>query len=80
MIDQDSYLIDHKSQELVDYLKPFYETVYNKLDPSEQAMFEELLKVDDQKLYAWLRKPEACSDLRWQMLIYYIRGYANHYG
>ncbi len=57
-------------------LLPFFEKKFASLSTTEQALFAELLKCEDQDLHSWLVGQHVPTDMRFISLINQIRDYA----
>ncbi len=54
-------------------LQNFFDRHYLQLSAEERALFEEILKSNDQQLYNWLMGKESPDDPKWSEMINQIR-------
>ena len=50
-------------------LQPFVERHYDQLEQTDQQLFQELLKLEDQQLFLWLVRGEQAMDKNTQRIV-----------
>ncbi|MDR5861465.1 succinate dehydrogenase assembly factor 2 [Halomonas campisalis] len=59
-------------------LIPFLEHCYDDLDDVDQAAYRELIKEEDQDLFAWLMRREAPTDAAFCRIVELIQAHADN--